>query len=220
MLAIAGLAVGCAGKYEYVRPTVLPSEPQNVKVIGRSRDAVLNTSLHLLSERFRSSNNNLDQSSGIINISYNGDPEKYIDCGRITSYVMDVRGERTYDFPASRAKQLYEAMLPSVGLLKIDRKMSLKGRVNLVFEELGPNRTRVTANTCYVIQLNINGRNVTNNTPLTLSDIPAFNPVGSSSYTITFNSGGSSSFPPLSDGGAVECVATGALEQEILSFIR
>jgi len=218
-LAIAALAAGCAGKYDYVRPTIVPSSPENVKVIGKPRDAVLSTSLPKLSRRFRVIDT-LDQSSGVINVNYNGNPEKYIDCGRITSYVMDVRGERTYDFPASRAWQSYEAMLPSTGLLKINRRMSLEGRVNLVFEDLGPNRTRVTVNTRYVVQLQINGRNANSTSPPTLLDTTASNPVGSSSFTISFNSGGSSSFPPLSDGRAVECVATGALEQEILSFIR
>ncbi len=207
VLTVALLAAGCAGKYDYVRPDILPSEPENVKVIGRSRDAVLNTSLSMLSRHFRNIAT-LDQSSGVINVSYNGNPEKYIDCGRITSYVMDLRGERTYDFPASRASQSYEAMLPSVGLLKLNRKMSLEGQVHLAFEQLGSSRTRVTVITHYVVQLQINGRNVTNNSAEIFSD------------TISFDSGGSSSFPPLSDGRAVECIATGALEQEILSFIR
>ena len=32
--------------------------------------------------------NNLDKESGIINISYSGDPERYIDCGEIYSYLI------------------------------------------------------------------------------------------------------------------------------------
>jgi hypothetical protein len=205
--AIAALVAGCAGKLDYVRPTVQPSAYANFKVIDRPREAVWNASVPELSKQFFIINN-LDKSSGLINVSYNGDPEKYIDCGRVTSYVMNARGERTYDFPGAKAQQSYEVMDPGKGLFIIERKMSLEGRVNLIFEEVGPNQTRVTANTRYVVHRQLNGRNAANNIPQLQSD------------NISFNSGGSSAFPSMTDGRATECVATGALEREILSAVR
>lgn len=198
--------VGCAGKVDYVRPSVQPTASSNAKVIEKSRDAVWNASVPELGKRFFVINN-LDKSSGLINISYTGDPVKYVDCGQVSSYVKNARGERTYNFAGASAQQTYEIMNNN-GLFFIDRKMSLDGRVNLVFEEIGPNQTRVTANTRYVINRQQIIRSAANNFPQTVS------------HSISFNSGSSASFPAANDGRAAECAATGALELEILSAIR
>jgi hypothetical protein len=178
-----------------------------VKVIDRPREAVWNASIPELGKQFFVINN-LGKSSGLINISYNGDPEKYIDCGRITSFVKNAQGERTYDFSGAKGQQSYEVMNQGVGLFFIDRKMSLEGRVNLVFEEVSPNQTRVTANTRYMVQRHQTVRSAVNNIPQSRTD------------NISFNSGSGASFPAGSDGRAAECVANGTLEREILSVIR
>ena len=209
-LVIAALSLcvaACAGKVDYIRPTASVSPSFNVKTVERSRDAVWNASVPELGKQFFVINN-LDKSSGLMNISYTGDPERYIDCGRITSYVKNAKGERTYDFAGAKAQQTYEIMNPSVGLFFIDRRMNLEGRVNLIFEEVGPNSTRVTANTRYVVTRTQTIRNAANNIPQTGTD------------TISFNSGGGASFPAHSQGQSVECVSTGALEREILSAIK
>ena len=197
---------GCAGKLDYIRPTAQIDPTANVKIVNRSRDAVWNASVPELGKQFFVINN-LDKSSGLINISYNGEPEKYIDCGRITSYVKNARGERTYNFSGAKGRQIYEIMDPS-GLFRVDRKMSLEGRINLVFEALSPNQTRVTANTRYVVQRQQVIQNAAHVIPYTSSD------------SISFNSGNKASFPAGSDGRSAECVATGALEREVLSAIQ
>lgn len=197
----------CAGKVDYIRPISQVDSSANVKIIDKPREVVWNASVPELGKQFFMINN-LDKSSGLINVSYNGEPEKYIDCGRITSYVKNARGERTYDFAGAKGQQTYEIMQPGTGLFNIERKMSLEGRVNLVFEELSPNQTRVTANTRYVVQRQQVVRNTANNFPQTKSD------------SISFNSGGGTSFPAAADGRAAECVATGALEREILSAVK
>ncbi|MFZ3084253.1 hypothetical protein [Rhodoferax ferrireducens] len=208
VITIAVLALtACAGKVDYIRPISQTTSSSNVKVVDKPREAVWNASVPELGKQFFMINN-LDKSSGLINVSYNGEPEKYIDCGRITSYVKNARGERTYEFAGAKGHQTYEIMLPGTGLFNIERKMSLEGRVNLVFEELSPTQTRVTANTRYVVQRQQVIRNVANNFPQSSTD------------SISFNSGGGTSFPAGSDGRAAECVATGALEREILSAIR
>jgi len=85
---------GCvSGKVDYMRPSQ-QSSLSNSKIINRSRDEVWNSSVPQLGKQFFVINN-LDKSSGLINISYSGDPEKYVECGTITSYVRNVRGERT-----------------------------------------------------------------------------------------------------------------------------
>ena len=200
------LLAGCAGKLDYVRPSIAPGSANNSKIIDKSREAVWNSSVPELGKQFFVINN-LDKSSGLINISYNGDPEKYIDCGRIISYVKNARGERTYDFPAAKANQQYEVMNGN-GLFFINRKLSLEGRVNLIFEEVNSNQTRVTANTRYVVTRQLTVSSAANNIPQSGTD------------SISFNSGGSASFPTNATGQGTECVSTGALEREILSVIK
>ena len=209
VLVLSTFIVGCAGKLDYVRPTIQPTHLANVKLINKPREAVWNSTVPELGKQFFVINN-LDKSSGLINVSYTGDPEKYIDCGRVTSYVKNAQGERTYDFSAAKAQQSYEVMIPSVGLFFIERKMSLDGRVNLIFEEVGTSQTRVTANTRYVVQRQLTVRNAANNFPQSSSD------------SVSFNSDSSASFPAASasDSRATECVATGELEREILSTIK
>jgi len=178
----------------------------NTKSVERPRDAVWNSTVPELGKQFFVINN-LDKSSGLINISYSGDPEKYIDCGRVTSYVKNARGERTYDFPGSKAQQSYEVMNAGVGLFFLDRRMTLEGRVNLVFEETSSITTKVTANTRYSVTRSQDIRDV-NGASRTFT------------HTISFNSGSGASFPGSADGRATECVSTGALEREILAIIR
>ena len=206
LLVAVSLVAGCAGKLDYVRPTTPAAASTNYKIIDKPREAVWNARVPELGKQFFVINN-LDKSSGLINISYSGDPEKYIDCGRVTSYVKNARGERTYDFSGAKAQQTYEVMNGN-GLFFIERKMSLDGRVNLVFEELSPKQTKVTANTRYVVQRQQTVRSAANNFPQSASD------------SISFNSGASSSFAANADGRATECVATGSLEREILSAIK
>ena len=191
----------CAGKQDYVRP-VPPQNTSNTVTVERPREIVWNASVPELGKQFFVINN-LDKSSGLINISYTGDPEKYIDCGEVTSYVRNLRGERTYKFPASKAQQVYEVMDNAGNLFGIERTMSLEGRVNLIFEEASKTSTRVTANTRYVVTRQITARGV-------MSQIPQ-----SSTDSISFNSNGKAVFP-----GDTECVATGKLEQDILSAIK
>ncbi|UUZ73433.1 hypothetical protein LP415_09480 [Polaromonas sp. P1(28)-8] len=99
LLGITFLA-GCAGKVDYIRPTTKATPGSNVKILNRPREAVWTAAVPELGKRFFVINN-LDKASGLINISYSGDPEKYIDCGRITSFVKNAKGERTYEFPGS-----------------------------------------------------------------------------------------------------------------------
>ena len=191
--------VGCAGKIDYIRPTQVSVLAQNTKEIAKSRDAVWNAAVPELGKRFFVINN-LDKSSGLINLSYSGDPEEYIDCGRIVSFVQNARGKRTYDFPASSAQQSYEVM-DANGLFGIDRRMSLEGRVNVIFEEVSPSQTRVTVNTRYVVQKQHTARNVGGGAPQT------------STETIQFNSGGQGAFSNSSTN-PTQCVATGQLDVE------
>jgi hypothetical protein len=205
-ILIASILVACAGKTDVIRPTAQPSPASNIKIVDRPRSAVWDSSVPELGKQFFVINN-LDRASGLINVSYNGDPEKYVDCGRVTSYVKNLAGERTYNFPGSKAAQQYETMTNGQ-LVFFDRRMSLEGRINLVFEETSPTQTKVTANTRYVLQRNITAK------------VPGENLSQSASDSISFSSVKGESFPPNNQGLVLECVPNGELERQLLEAIR
>lgn len=199
---------GCGGTFNYVRPNTSITPVANYKIIDKPRDAIWNTSIAELGKEFFVINT-IDKSSGLINISYSGDPEKYIDCGHITSTVKNMRGERTYSFPGASEHQRYELKTPvqpnGTWLFYVDRDMKLDGRANIIFEAVSPNQTKVTINTRYIVTRQ-----------LIMQDISYGTRPYTESETISFNSGGSSSFK----NNGSECIATGAFEREILSVIK
>lgn len=197
---------GCAGKFDYYPPQSL-APLNNSLTIGKSKNEVWKTIVPALGKHFFVINN-LDKESGLINISYSGDPGKYIDCGQINSYVKNARGERTYNFPASSAHQTYEVMdmKQSGELFWIDRKMNLEGRMNIIIEEIEPNNCLITANTKYILTKSSNIRN-TQEASQSFSD------------SISFNSGQGSTFPGNASFSGTVCNATGTFEKEVLSIL-
>ena len=69
LLVAVSLVAGCAGKLDYVRPTTPAAASTNYKIIDKPREAVWNASVPELGKQFFVINN-LDKSSGLINISY------------------------------------------------------------------------------------------------------------------------------------------------------
>jgi hypothetical protein len=199
MAVIAMFVAGCAGKVTYVQPTQT-YKANNSITVNKPRAEVWKQMVPALGSSFFVINN-LDKESGFINISYSGNPEKYVDCGIIDSYVKNARGERTYRFPASSAYKEYETMENGQNLVFVKRKMNLEGRVNIIVQEVTLDSTLVTVNTKYVLT----------------KDIFLSNPQGQShrmNDSISFNTNGSASFPQQTT-----CHATGTLEQEVLSAL-
>lgn len=191
--------VACAGKTTYILPTQ-PYKTQNSVTINKPIADVWKQIVPALGSSFFVINN-LDKESGFINISYSGDPEKYVDCGIIDSYVKNARGERTYRFPASSAYKEYESFENGQNLLFIRRKMNLEGRINIIVQELSETSTIVTVNIKYILT----------------KDISLSNPMGQSNHmsdSISFNTNGSASFPQQTT-----CFGTGALEKEVLHVL-
>lgn len=201
------LLTGCAGQLTYTAPNNITRVSINTKTINRPVDSVWKASIPQLSKQFFVINN-LDKSSGFMNISYSGDPEQFIDCGRIKSFVKNARGERTYDFPAARAQESYEILNPNIGLFFVNRTMSLEGRANVVFEAINEDSTRVTVNTRYLVTRKQTIQNAARSRQQTTSS------------TIEFNTNQGASFPPNAQGEATRCVATGMLESQVLSEIQ
>ncbi|MDR6521795.1 hypothetical protein J2789_004485 [Variovorax paradoxus] len=203
---ICGMAVlaGCAGKQEYIRPTGTATI-EVTKTVNRPRSEVWDRAVPQLGKQFFVINN-LDKSSGLINLSYSGDPEKYIDCGRVISFVQNARGERTYNFPGSKAQSEYEMMLDGT-LIAVSRRMDLDGRVNVIFEEVDPQTTKVTANARYVVKRDVTIRDMRGNSR-------------STSASTSFNGNGNGTLPQARALEPAECRANGELEREILQNIN
>jgi hypothetical protein len=204
-LALSTLILGCSGSFKYTKPTASPDTSSSSRTIPFPREQVWNAAIASLGKRFFVINN-LDKSSGLVNISYSGDPEKYVDCGEIKSVVSNLRGERVYDFPAAQASADYEILSPS-GFFGIHRTMKLDGRVNVVFEDAGVGSTEISVHARYVLERSGSGADAQGRPMTPLND------------SIAFNSGQSASFPRLGSDDALVCVATGALEHEIIDAI-
>lgn len=205
VIATAGmfLLAACAGEVNYTGPATASQIP-NAKTVPEGKSAVWAKLVPALGKDFFVINN-LDKDSGLINVSYQGDPRSYVDCGRIRSYVKNARGERVYEFDAASPHKRYEVMTD--GLYFIDRMMDLEGRVNIIVEEKAPKSTQITANTRYVLTKkgtisDIQGRS------LQFSD------------TINFNTNGSASFPNPGSTEQTTCRPTGKLERSILNLVQ
>lgn len=206
-LTAISLLSGCmSSRLDYSPPTNFVSQGANIKVIDKSRDAVWAAAVPALGKNFFVINN-LDKESGLINISYAGDPLQYVDCGQINVTIPTIWGDRNQLFPGATESKSYQVMLP-MAMQEYHRKMALEGRVNLIFEQVGENKTRITANTRYSLNKQISG-NVIGGAYL-----------GNRSDSITFNSGGHARFPSDDSSEGTLCTPTGKLERDILSAIE
>src|SRR3954449_382638 len=98
VIAAVFLLASCVSGEQKYSPSTLYANQTNTKIIAKSKDQVWDSFIPALSSKFFVINN-IDKASGLINVSYSGDPEKYVDCGQQHSSVKNARGERTYDLP-------------------------------------------------------------------------------------------------------------------------
>lgn len=195
---------GCAGKFSYTPPSTSYSV-ENEKIVNQPFNKVWAQSVSQLSKQFFVINN-IDKDSGLINISYSGNPQPYIDCGRIMSFVQNARGKRTYDFPAAEQFKEYEIL--SNAMYGVTHQMKLEGRANLILQPATASTTRVTVNARYNVTRETTVRNVGGGLPQRTL------------MTESLNTGGSLRFPDSSSQGGTVCVATGELERSILNSIQ
>jgi hypothetical protein len=150
--------------------------------------------------------NNIDQESGLIDLSYSGNPEQYVDCGQVR---IEYSGNGPIVFPGARGNQGYQTITPMGGVFKVVRRMALESRINLIFEEPQPGRTVITVNTRYVLNRDLEAMQIGG---------PPHHQVR---HTVNFNSNEAGHFPSTQDGGdGLVCKATGGLEESILTLIK
>ena len=140
--------------------------------------------------------NNLDKETGLINVSYSGDPEKFVDCGR-------VRISDESEFAASRGAHTYREW-SALKAYRIDRQMQLDGRMNIIVQELDSKNTQLTVNTRYILNRRMSATESSGRLTSNTND------------SATFNYGQDGIFPSLGDSSPLVCRSTGALERQII----
>ena len=196
------LLLGCAtGELNYTAPVAPPTVPNSATLPVPVDTAWVQMVARLGKSFFVI--NTVDRPN-LINISYNGDPEAYVDCGMLQSTVQQTAGgeQRHYEFPASRAYSVYE-MVVNKGVYKVTQTMDLEGRMNIVLEAIARDRTRITVNTRYILAKNRSF----------WPDNPTF--ASTANESMSFNTGGNGQFP----GSGTRCYANGAFESEILEVL-
>jgi len=196
LLAALGLLAACVGRFDYVRPVSIETPTHSLAVAKGREDVWRQVPVSPIRDRFLIQG--LDRDTGVITLTYSGDPERYVDCGYITSYVKNVRGERTYRFAAATASTEYELMTGRE-ILSIARQMGLDARIEVAVTPVGEKETQISATARYVLSRTM----LVRDTQGRLETI---------SHLINFTTDQEGTFP-----GAVACRPNGMLESDVLS---
>jgi hypothetical protein len=152
--------------------------------------------------------NNVVKDSKFINLSYSGDPEKYVDCGHVAINVREGIGTTTYQFPGARRSVQFK-LARAFSTAVVNRQMSLEGRINILFEELDKNETGVKVVVRYIVT-----RTGTETVTDHINNRTATLPLPPLSFS--FNTGGSDSAP---DETNLTCRATGEMERALIDLL-
>jgi len=206
LLILLVAVAGCAGQIEITKPDTIRVE--NSKVVNKPREMAWDAAILALRKNFFVIDS-LDRSSGLVNLSYTGgDPEKYLDCGQVSSRVKDADVVRTYRFPGASASQDYQFMNSQGALFNVNRTLSLDAAIKLILEDIGRGQTRVTVSTHYVVRRQGRVQQVRGPQAFNYADV------------ISFDTGERASFPRSVSGQGTECIANGNLERAVLSVIN
>ena len=195
------IVTGCVSSdYSYREPEPV-WKVENSITVKQTKEKVWSKLVRGIGENFFVINN-MDKQSGFLNVSYSGDPEKYVIGGYLHYEFSNARGKRVYDFPATKSLAQFETMVGG-NYQSVTRKMELEGRMNILITEVDSFNTSITVNTRYILNMTVTGTDAMGRTL-----IP-------SQQTITFNTGQSG----LSSGKGLY-YASGELEKTILDLVR
>ena len=208
-LALSGVLsiniVGCSTSMNYTPPLEI-RESQTV-ILRDPFEAAWTKSVRALGDSFFVMNN-IVKDSKIINLSYSGDPEKYVDCGHLTINVKEAIGRTTHEFPGARKRVKFK-LVRGFSSTVVDRQMSLEGRINVLFEELDRNETSVKVVVRYVVT-RTGTQTITDHFNNRTSTLPL------PPLSFSFNTGGSDS----STGETTStCRPTGAMERAVIDLL-
>ena len=194
------LLTACAGSVDYRRPEV--SSGSDAMVVNRPKAALMRDLPQLMGKRFFVGRGAAQGDSFLA--TYSGNPEPYINCGRIASKVSGPQGERTFEFAGARAQQNYEVMFQGAPT-KVDRRMNLDATVTYTLTEISADKTRVAVVSRYAVTRT--------------SFVYAAGAPTTATDSIAFSTGEGKAFDNRS-GQNTECRGTGKLEAEALSLLR
>ena len=202
LLALMVIAfTGCiSGGIVYNQPT---SSPDRIKAItvNKDFDYVWKKLINGLGDSYYVINT-IEKVSGIINLSYSGDPKPYIDCGSISSDVSNARGKRSYVFDANEKYKEYEVTTKGL-LFFVKRKLTLNGRINVIVQKVSSNETTVKVRVRYIAERTAD---------IQQAGIPRSNRLQD---TMNFDTGTCDS---LASG--TTCCSKGKMENDILDIVR
>lgn len=211
------------GHFEVIPPETGSPEISNSIIVDQPRDEVWRRFVGGVGKTFFVVNN-IDPVSGFVNLSYSGDPERYVDCGEIRSTYKSRNGVYAYAGPVARDNYTYLFLGEHGGLYPMYGDASATGRMNVVVEPAPGNQTRITATARYVVSIDINQGQTSLSERQEAESLRAVTrpagPKGDDTYdavyddTLTFNTNGVGSSPTFS------CQPTGAFEAEVLELAR
>jgi len=187
---------GCGSLVTYQPPAAPDVTHPTSLIINKSKNQLWHQLLQKLTSDFFVVNN-IEKASGFINLSFSAEPTEYLDCGQLN--ISDpIDHTQITPFPGATPHLVYNESVDILAPRRIDRKIALSGRVNLLLTQLRNKQTRLAINIKYIVS-----KSGTINRY-------AFND------TITFNSNQQKQFP----GAPTVCQSNGKLEQRLLDLTR
>lgn len=199
---LAGCATGSTTRQSHKEYTA--EEKANSKTVNLSKDQLWEKLIPAIGKSFFSINN-VDKASGFINLTFSGDPQRYVDCGSLMTSVKNLWGPREYQIDLAAAESRYEA-INNNDLFQIYRKLTLEGKINLVVEKVNTG-SKITVNTRYVLS------RMTESVGGMDDRYRRIRSVDQDSVGFDSNTEG------IFNGGT-KCVSNGRLEKEILDLVQ
>jgi hypothetical protein len=196
---------GCSTSMNYTPP--LEVRESTTVILRDPFEAAWTNSVRVLGGSFFVMNN-IVKDSKIINLSYIGDPEKYVDCGHFAISVREGIGTTTYQFPEARRSVQFK-LAQGFNTSFVDRHMSLEARINILFEELDKNETGVKVIVRYMVT-RTGTQTVTNHINNHTSTLPL------PPLSLSFNTGESAS---VKGETTLTCRATGEMEKALIALL-
>src|SRR5687768_4728095 len=133
LLAAFAVYGGCTGSTRDQQPVPAWASPSS-RVFNMPRDSVWSSAIAALQQRPFISYQE-DTPTGTLSVRYQGAPEPYIDCGKISAVDSNIGGARTYRFSAAKANHHYE-VIRGGSVFYVRRSMDLEAHITLLFEDV------------------------------------------------------------------------------------
>jgi hypothetical protein len=155
--------------------------------------------------------NNIERDSGLINLSYSGQPELYVDGGTVTSVITGVFAGARYSFGGTDSTATFRAFINGQ-VVDVQRSVILEGKANMILENESPVSCKLTITVHYVLVAHDQWLETYYSYPNVLT-----RPMSAAS-TASFTSKSTGVFQPSGRGHTVS--ATGKFERDFLDLVR